>query len=41
VDRLIEGSHATFFPELWEIRSHMTDAWGGQYGVVRDSLSAH
>jgi tryptophan 2,3-dioxygenase len=41
VDRLIEGSHATFFPELWEIRSQMTDGWGSQYGVVRDSLSAH
>jgi tryptophan 2,3-dioxygenase len=31
----------TFFPELWEIRSQMTDSWGSQYGVVRDSLSAH
>jgi len=41
VDRLKEGSWATFFPELWEIRSQMTDTWGSQYGVVRDSLSAH
>jgi len=41
VDRLIEGAHATFFPELWDIRSQMTDGWGSQYGVVRDSLSAH
>jgi tryptophan 2,3-dioxygenase len=41
VDRLKEGGWATFFPELWEIRSQMTDTWGGQYGVVRDSLSAH
>lgn len=41
VDRLKEGAYATFFPELWEIRSQMTDTWGTQYGVVRDSLSAH
>jgi tryptophan 2,3-dioxygenase len=41
VDRLKEGAYATFFPELWEIRSQMTDTWGSQYGVVRDSLSAH
>jgi tryptophan 2,3-dioxygenase len=41
VDRLKEGGWATFFPELWEIRSQMTDTWGTQYGVVRDSLSAH
>jgi tryptophan 2,3-dioxygenase len=41
VDRLIEGAHAVLFPELWDIRSQMTDAWGSQYGVVRESLSAH
>jgi tryptophan 2,3-dioxygenase len=41
VDRLIEGQHATFFADLWEIRNQMTDAWGGKYGVVRDSLKAH
>jgi len=41
VDRLTEGQRSTFFPELWEIRSHMTDVWGGQYGVVRDSIGAH
>lgn len=41
VDRLKEGGWATFFPELWEIRSQMTDTWGSEYGVVRDSLSAH
>jgi tryptophan 2,3-dioxygenase len=41
VDRLKEGAYATFFPELWEIRSHMTDTWGSQYGVFRDSLSSH
>jgi tryptophan 2,3-dioxygenase len=41
VDRLIEGAHTTFFPELWDIRSQMTDGWGSQYGVVRESLSAH
>jgi tryptophan 2,3-dioxygenase len=41
VDRLVEGQRQTFFPELWEIRNQMTDAWGSQYGVVRDSLGAH
>jgi tryptophan 2,3-dioxygenase len=41
VDRLREGQNATFFPALWEIRNQMTDAWGGKYGVVRDSLKAH
>jgi len=41
VDRLAEGQRATFFPELWDIRSQMTDSWGGQYGVVRDSIGAH
>ncbi len=41
VDRLMEGQRQTFFPELWEIRNQMTDAWGSQYGVVRDSLGTH
>lgn len=41
VDRLMEGQRQTFFPELWEIRNRMTDAWGSQYGVVRDSLGTH
>jgi tryptophan 2,3-dioxygenase len=41
VDRLMEGQRQTFFPELWEIRNQMTDAWGGQYGVVRESLGTH
>jgi tryptophan 2,3-dioxygenase len=41
VDRLMEGQRQTFFPELWEIRNQMTDAWGGQYGVVRESIGTH
>jgi tryptophan 2,3-dioxygenase len=41
VDRLAEGQRTTFFPALWEIRSQMTDSWGGRYGVVRDSIGAH
>src|SRR5260370_27222557 len=28
VEILEEGMRHKFFPELWEIRSHMTDAWG-------------
>ncbi len=38
VTLLEDGLHHHFFPELWTIRSQMTDKWGGQYGVVRDSI---
>ncbi|MGB9404061.1 MAG: hypothetical protein WCA98_11000, partial [Candidatus Acidiferrales bacterium] len=41
VDLLNEGQRVRFFPELWEIRNHMTDAWGGKYGVVRDAIGGH
>ncbi len=41
VDLLNEGLKTRFFPELWEIRNKMTDAWGSQYGVVRESLGHH
>ena len=41
VDLLNEGQRVKFFPELWEIRNQMTDAWGGTYGVVRDSIGGH
>ncbi len=41
VDRLMEGQRVMFFPELWDVRSQMTDQWGGRYGVVRDSIGAH
>ena len=41
VELLKDGLKTRFFPELWRIRSEMTDAWGGQYGVVRDSISGH
>ena len=41
VDRMLEGVKTYFFPELWEIRNQMTDAWGTSYGVVRESLGAH
>ena len=40
VDLLESGSRHRFFPQLWAVRSEMTDAWGGAYGKVRDSLSA-
>jgi tryptophan 2,3-dioxygenase len=39
VEMLNEGLRVRFFPEIWEIRNHMTDTWGGRYGVVRDSIS--
>src|SRR5439155_822176 len=38
VEILEEGMRHKFYPELWEIRSHMTDAWGAVYGMKRDSL---
>jgi tryptophan 2,3-dioxygenase len=41
VELLNEGMRIRFFPELWEIRSHMTDTWGGTYGSVRDSIGGH
>jgi len=41
VELLNEGLRIRFFPELWEIRNKMTDAWGAQYGVVRESLGGH
>jgi len=41
VEMLREGQRVRFFPELWEIRSQMTDLWGASYGVVRDSIGGH
>lgn len=39
VELLRKGAATRFFPELWDIRYKMTDKWGTQYGVVRDSIS--
>ena len=41
VELLQAGTRHRFFPDLWDIRSSMTDRWGSQYGVVRDSISKH
>ncbi len=41
VEMLQNGLQVQFFPQLWEIRNKMTDTWGGQYGVVRDSIGSH
>jgi tryptophan 2,3-dioxygenase len=38
LDVLRTGAKQQFFPELWDIRSAMTDAWGGEYGVKRDPI---
>ncbi|MGF1545041.1 MAG: tryptophan 2,3-dioxygenase family protein [Parvularculaceae bacterium] len=38
VDILEGGVRQQFFPDLWAVRGAMTDAWGGSYGVKRDSL---
>lgn len=40
VDLLQSGAKHRFFPELWDVRVAMTDDWGGDYGRVRESLSA-
>ena len=39
VDLLQTGAKHRFFPQLWEIRSKMTDAWGDTHGKVRESIS--
>jgi len=39
VDLLEIGAKQRFFPQLWEIRGHMTDTWGAVYGRVRDSIA--
>jgi tryptophan 2,3-dioxygenase len=41
VEILEEGMRHKFFPDLWEIRSAMTDRWGAEYGVKRDPLGGH
>ena len=38
VELLENGLRVQFFPELWEIRNQMTDAWGAQYGVKREPI---
>jgi tryptophan 2,3-dioxygenase len=38
VDLLQNGARQSFFPELWQVRSDMTDRWGGSYGTVRDAI---
>ena len=38
VERLRSGAETRFFPELWDIRHEMTDAWGSEYGGVRESI---
>lgn len=41
VELLENGLRVQFFPQLWEIRNKMTDEWGAEYGVVRDSIGGH
>jgi tryptophan 2,3-dioxygenase len=41
VELLEDGLRTQFFRELWDIRNHMTDEWGAQYGVVRDAIGDH
>ena len=39
VELLRKGAGARFFPELWNIRYEMTNAWGAEYGVCRESIA--
>lgn len=39
VELLNAGARHRFFPELWDIRAEMTDRWGAEYGLKRDSIS--
>jgi tryptophan 2,3-dioxygenase len=39
VDLLQQGASKRFFPQLWDIRSAMTNRWGSEYGKVRPSIS--
>jgi tryptophan 2,3-dioxygenase len=39
VELLQNGVKHRFFPQLWDIRSEMTDAWGQSYGKVREGLA--
>ena len=41
IELLNAGTRHRFFPELWDVRWQMTDAWGGTYGKKRDSISGH
>jgi len=40
VEMLNQRMSTKFFPDLWQIRTQMTDQWGEQYGQVRASISA-
>lgn len=39
VELLNAGARHRFFPDLWDIRSAMTDRWGAEYGRKRPSIS--
>ena len=41
VELIGEGMRTQFFPDLWEVRKQMTDAWGAQYGVKREPIGGH
>jgi tryptophan 2,3-dioxygenase len=38
VDLLAAAATQRFFPELWDIRAHLSDACGGVNGRIRESL---
>lgn len=38
VTLLENGAKHRFFPELWQVRSSMTDSWGSAYGEVREPI---
>jgi tryptophan 2,3-dioxygenase len=38
IEKLKKSMTMKFFPELWRIRSDMTDRWGQEYGYIRDHI---
>ena len=38
VELLQAGARHRFFPELWDIRCTMIDAWGTIYGLVCETI---
>jgi tryptophan 2,3-dioxygenase len=41
VNKINDGLQSKLFPQLWQVRSAMTDDWNAKYGAVRPSLSEH
>ncbi len=40
VKQLLDGCSETLFPDLWTVRSNMTNQWGDRYGTVRAPIKS-